>query len=272
MMPDSAAMSRTREAWLIPSAYMMSNSACLKGGATLFFTTFTRTCEPTTSSFSHCRNSTDVETHRRIELERLSASRRLRISEHHADLLSQLVDEDHRRPRSRDRAGKLSQRLTHQPSLKSHVRLAHVAFYLGAGYQRGNGIDDDHIHRSGANEDFANLHRLLAGIRLRDEEIVDVHAQLLRVIGVERMLGVDVRGNSACALRVGNNVKAKRGLAARLGSVNLRNAAARNTPDSNCCVEVDCARRDGVDSDAGGFRSHLHDRTFPAGFLDLRDR
>ena len=52
MIPASAAMSSTRLAWLIPSAYMMSNSACLNGGATLFFTTFTRTCDPITSSFS----------------------------------------------------------------------------------------------------------------------------------------------------------------------------------------------------------------------------
>jgi len=52
MMPASLAMSSTSDAWLMPSAYMMSNSACLNGGATLFFTTFTRTCEPTTSSLS----------------------------------------------------------------------------------------------------------------------------------------------------------------------------------------------------------------------------
>jgi len=52
MIPLSAAMSRTSDAWLIPSAYMMSNSAWRNGAATLFFTTFTRTCEPITSSFS----------------------------------------------------------------------------------------------------------------------------------------------------------------------------------------------------------------------------
>ncbi len=34
---------------LIPSPYMMSNSAMRNGAATLFFTTFTRTREPTDS-------------------------------------------------------------------------------------------------------------------------------------------------------------------------------------------------------------------------------
>jgi len=36
----------------MPSPYMMSNSTCLKGGATLFFTTLTRVVLPTTSSRS----------------------------------------------------------------------------------------------------------------------------------------------------------------------------------------------------------------------------
>ena len=36
----------------VPGGYMMSNCTCLKGGATLFLTTFTRVSEPTTSSRS----------------------------------------------------------------------------------------------------------------------------------------------------------------------------------------------------------------------------
>jgi len=83
MIPDSDPMSTSNEVRLIPSAYMMSNSACLKGGATLFFTTFTRTCDPMTSSFSFTGpNSPDVETERSVELERLppSSSRDCRTS------------------------------------------------------------------------------------------------------------------------------------------------------------------------------------------------
>ena len=34
----------------MPLPYMMSNSACLNGGATLFFTTFTRVRLPMTSA------------------------------------------------------------------------------------------------------------------------------------------------------------------------------------------------------------------------------
>src|SRR5260370_4978881 len=43
MIPASAAISTSNDSWLIPSSNMMSNSAWRNGGATLFFTTFTRT-------------------------------------------------------------------------------------------------------------------------------------------------------------------------------------------------------------------------------------
>src|SRR5204862_7221302 len=48
----SAAISTSNDSWLIPSSNMMSNSAWRNGGATLFFTTFTRTWLPITTSRS----------------------------------------------------------------------------------------------------------------------------------------------------------------------------------------------------------------------------
>jgi len=44
------------------------------------------------------------------------------------------------------------------------------------------------VHRVGTNEQFANLQRLLAGIRLTDQQIVELHAQPL-----------GPRGSSACS-------------------------------------------------------------------------
>ena len=46
-------------------------------------------------------------------------------------------------------------------------------------------------------EHVGDLERLLAGVGLRDEQRVDVDAELLRVVGVERVLGVDERGDAA---------------------------------------------------------------------------
>src|SRR5262249_51273776 len=45
-------------------------------------------------------DATDVETHRRVELERIAARGRFRIAEHHADLHPDLIDEDYKHVRA----------------------------------------------------------------------------------------------------------------------------------------------------------------------------
>ena len=44
-------------------------------------------------------------------------------------------------------AGQLAQSLRHQPSLQSHVRVAHFAFELRFRHQRGHRVDDDDVDR-----------------------------------------------------------------------------------------------------------------------------
>ena len=92
-----------------------------------------------------------------------------------------------------DGAGQLAQRLAHQARLQAHVRVAHLALDLGARHQRGHRVDHDHIHRAAAHQHLDDLQRLLAGVGLRDQQIVDVDAQPLGVGGIERVLGVDDR-------------------------------------------------------------------------------
>ena len=96
-------------------------------------------------------------------------------------------------------AGELAQRLAHQPGLQAHLRVAHLAFELGAGDERRHRVDDQHVDGAGADEHLGDLERLLAGVRLRDEQVVDVDAQLARVDRVERVLGVHERGHAAAA-------------------------------------------------------------------------
>ncbi len=56
--------------------------------------------------------------------------------------------------------------------------------------------------------EFADPHqRLLATVRLRDQEVVDVDAQLLGVFGVERVLGVDECRQAACFLCLRDHVE-----------------------------------------------------------------
>src|SRR6185369_13338101 len=86
--------------------------------------------------FLHRTDTTDVETHRRVELERLTTRGGFRIAEHDTDLLTQLIDEDHRRLGASDRTGELPQRLAHEPRLKPNVRIPHVTLDLGLWHER----------------------------------------------------------------------------------------------------------------------------------------
>src|SRR5690242_15022889 len=73
-------------------------------------------------------DSADIDTHRRVELERVAAGSGLRIAEHYANLHSDLIDENYYRTRARNDRSKLAQRLRHQPRLQAHLWLAHFSF------------------------------------------------------------------------------------------------------------------------------------------------
>src|SRR6266699_4814971 len=108
-----------------------------------------------------------VQPYRGVEFQRPATARRLGVAEHDADLLPQLIDEDDRGARAVDRAGKLAQRLAHEPRLQPRERVAHLAFDFGFRHERGDRIDDDDVDRARAHQDLTDLEALLAGIRLR---------------------------------------------------------------------------------------------------------
>src|SRR5690349_4075351 len=84
----------------------------------------------------------NVEPDRGVELERLAAGRGLWRTEHHPDLLAQLVDEDGRGARAVDGTGHLAQGLTHQPGLQADVAVAHLAVDLSSGHESSHRVDD----------------------------------------------------------------------------------------------------------------------------------
>src|SRR5581483_11696398 len=163
----------------------------------------------------------DIHADGGVELQRAAARRRLRVAEHHADLLAELVREHHARLRAVDRAGQLAQRLAQQPRLEARVAVTHLALDLGARHERGDRVDDDHVDRAGPDQRLGDLERLFAGVRLADVEVLDVDAALGSVLGVERVLGVDERGDAAGALSLGDDVLHQRRLTGRLRTVDL---------------------------------------------------
>ena len=73
--------------------------------------------------------------------------------------------------------GELPHRLRHQPGLQADVGVAHLALDLGARHERRHRVDDDEVERARAHEHVGDLERLLAGVGLGDEQLVDVHAR-----------------------------------------------------------------------------------------------
>jgi hypothetical protein len=95
----------------------------------------------------------------------------------HADLLAQLVDEDHDRVGLVGDAGDLAHRLAHQAGLQAEVLVAHVALELGAGDQGGDRVDHDQADAAGAGEGVDDLEGLLAAVGLRDQEVLELDAE-----------------------------------------------------------------------------------------------
>ena len=151
------------------------------------------------------------------------------------------------------------------------MAVAHLAFDFGLGHQRRDRVDDHEVHRAGADQDLDDLERLLAGVGLGDQEVLDVDAELLGVLDVERVLGVHVGGDAAHPLHVGREVEGERGLARGLGAVDLGDPAAGHAADAGGGVEVDGAGGDGGDLDPGGVGAHPHDGALAELLLDLGD-
>ena len=54
------------------------------------------------------------------------------------------------------------------------MAVAHFAFDFGPRDQGGHGVDDDDVDRVGADEHLADFQRLLAGVGLADQQVVEL--------------------------------------------------------------------------------------------------
>ena len=143
---------------------------------------------------------------------------------------------------------------------------------LDARGERGDRVDRDDVDGAGAHEHVGDLQRLLAVVGLGDEQLVDVDADLLRVEGIHRVLGVDERAHSAQLLRLGEYVVDHRGLARGLRAEHLDDAPPGHTADPERQVERERARGDRVAAHLRALVAHAHDRALAELALDLRER
>lgn len=132
-----------------------------------------------------------VDTHAGIVFQCTAAGGDFGVAIDDADFFAQLVDEDADGVRLSDNAGQLAQGLAHQAGLQADMAVAHLALNFGAGHHGGNGVDNDCVNRAGAHKGLANFHGLFTGVRLADQQAVDIDTQGGGVGGVEGVLNID---------------------------------------------------------------------------------
>ena len=194
-----------------------------------------------------------------------------RASEHYPDLFPELVNENCGGLRLAQRARDLAECLGHETGLQPDVAVPHLALDLSPRHERGYRVDDHDIDCPGAYEHVGDLQRLLASVRLGDQQRVGVNAELLGVLGVERVLCVDEGGDPAGLLRISYGMQRYGGFPAALRSVYLDHPAARETADSERHIQRDRSCRDYLNRRAG-IVAEPHDRAAAELPLDLGER
>ena len=112
--------------------------------------------------------------------------------------------------------------------------------------------------------------RFLAGARLRDEQVVEIDAELAGVLRIERVLDVDERREAAALLRLRDDREGERRFAGGFRAVNFHDAAARKAADAERAIDQNVAGGDDVDVD-DLLVAEAHDRAVAVVLGDLLD-
>ena len=151
------------------------------------------------------------------------------------------------------------------------MAVAHLTFDFRPRHKCGHRVDDQNVQRAGTDQHVGDLQCLLTGIGLGHQQRIGVDAQILGVLGVERVLGVDERRDAAGGLGVGHRVQGDGGLTRGLRAVDLHDAAAGQAADAQGDVQCDRPGRDDRDGLAH-LVAEAHHRTFAVTLLDLGHR
>src|SRR5690606_721186 len=182
-------------------------------------------------------DAADVHPDGAEELERAAPWRGLGAAEHDAEFFADLGGEEADALRFVADRGQPAHGLAHEARLGADGRVAHLAFKFGARNQGGNGVDDNDLDSVRADQRFGYIEGIFAGIRLGDEQVVEVDAQDLRVARVERVFDIDESRQAAVALDLGDQAEGERGFTGRFRSVNFGDAAHRQTADAESEVD-----------------------------------
>ena len=194
-----------------------------------------------------CIDLADLQAHRRVELQCTSAGCRLRIAEHDTNLFTDLIDKDGNRTRFADDTRELTHRLAHETSLQAYMRITHIAFDFRLWHKCRYRIDNDNINCTTAHQSLDDIERLLARIRLRNQQVIDIHTKLFRIDRIKRMLSINKSGNTALLLSLCNHMQRDRRLTRGFRSINLNDTPTRNTANAQRCIQRQDSGRDDLD-------------------------
>ena len=210
----------------------------------------------------------NIQAHAGVEFQRLAARGGFRVTEHDPDFFPDLVGKHAGGFGFGQNGGQLAQGLAHKPRLHPHRSHTHLAFQFGLGHQGGHGINHDHIQRVGARQCLANSQRLFATVGLGHQQIVQVHSQAFGVGGIQRVLGVNERGQSARSLRMRDDVEHQSGFAGGFRAKNFDNTPARHAADSQGQIERERACGDDRDLLQRSRIAQPHDAAIAIGLGD----
>ena len=165
--------------------------------------------------------------------------------------------------------GQFSQSLGHQPCLKSHMRISHISLDFCSWDQCRHRVHDNNIYGTGTNHSLCDLQRLLAVVRLRDVQIVDIHTDVLCISRIQGMFRIDKSGNAASLLYLCHHMKGHGSLTAGFRSVDFYDPSLWNTSHSQRNIQAQGTGRYGFYIHVCGRVSQLHDRAFAKLFFNL---
>ena len=115
--------------------------------------------------------------------------------------------------------------------------IAHLALDFCTRNESSNGVDNDNINRTAAYQSISNLQRLLAIIRLRNQQIVNINAQMARIFRIQCVLRINEGCIAAQLLRLSNHMQSHSRLTGRFRSINFNHTSTGNTADTKSNIQ-----------------------------------
>ena len=91
------------------------------------------------------------------------------------------------------------------------MAVTHVAFDFRLRCQGRNGVNHHHINSTGTNYHVTNFQGLLTGIRLADQQTINIDAQVTGINWIQRVLSIDKGTGATGLLCFRDDLKGQRG-------------------------------------------------------------